>query len=101
MSEIQMSLDFDPPKARLTDPRTSKDAAKSVKTGTIRALILNQLSTNNLATFQIAEILDMYRDSISPHMKPLERLGLIRRSGQLVKNPKTGKNCEVWEKICT
>lgn len=97
-SPNQIPLDFYPTKARARDPKTSHDAARAVKTGTVRAMILNQLSTANLATFQIAEILGVSRDVISPHMKPMEHMGLVARTGQTVKNP-NGRQCEVWRKI--
>lgn len=95
----QVPLDFEPPKVRVTDPKTSRDASKSIRPGAIRALILNCLRQRPLATFQIAAILDKDRDSISPHMKPLENMGYIRRTGQTVKREKTNKECEVWELI--
>lgn len=98
-SENQIPLDFYPSKARARDPKTSHDAARNVKDGTIRALILNTLSQGDLATFQIAIILDKDRDAISPHMKPLERMGMVRRLDQTVKNPKTGNECEIWQKV--
>jgi predicted transcriptional regulator len=95
----QLSLDFYPTKTRYTDPETSKKAARNVKAGTIRALILHTLNNSNLATFQIAAILDRDRDSISPHMKPLEELGYIKRTGQTIVREKTGQQCVIWEKI--
>lgn len=92
----QYSLDFSA-KARKSDPATSKKAAEA-KHGTIRALILNTLRTHGpLATFQIAEILNKDRDSISPHMKPLAKLGHIQRSGGTVIREKTKKECEIWQ----
>ena len=91
----QLPLDFDPPRARRSDPKTSHDAAAMVKAGTIRALILGVLKQRDLATFQIAEALGLDRDSVSPHMKPLEELGQVVRTGQTVASKK-GRQCEVW-----
>lgn len=93
----QLPLDFYPSKARAKDPQTSHKAARNVREGTIRALILSVLRQRDLATFQIAGILDKDRDAISPHMKPLEQMGMVRRSGQTVKNPRTEQECEVWQ----
>jgi len=98
-SPNQIPLDFFPVKTRKSDPKTSRDAARNIKQGTIRALILSVLGQRDLATFQIAAVLDKDRDSISPHMKPLEEMGRVKRTGQTVKNPKTGQNCELWKKI--
>lgn len=96
----QMPLDFEPVRARKSDPNTSHKAAATVKAGTVRALILHCLSTHNLTTEQIAAILDKPRDSISPHMKPLEKMGHVRRTGQ-VSVSNSGKECEIWEKVST
>lgn len=92
----QMSLNFDPPKARLTDPKTSIDAAKSINARSVRGLILEILRDyEQLASYQIANLMRTDRDSVSPHLKPLERLGLIERTGQTVVSPK-GRQCETW-----
>ncbi len=94
----QIPLDFYPTKARAQDPKTSHDAARSIDSKSIRAKILAELSLRDLATFQIAKNLGLDRDSVSPHMKPMERMGLVRRTEKLVKSPK-GRNCEVWTKL--
>jgi predicted ArsR family transcriptional regulator len=94
----QYKFDFSPPKARLSDPMTSHLAARGVNVHSIRGLILKTADESPvpLASFQIAKILDKDRDSISPHMKPLESLGYMKRSGQTVKRP-NGRDCETWE----
>lgn len=100
VSPNQLPLDFDPSKARAVDPKTSRDAAKFNPTG-IRQRILSILyhAGRPLATFQIADSMGIPRDSISPHMKPLERIGCVRRSGQTVVNPHSVRkvSSEAWE----
>lgn len=97
-SPSQIPLDFEPPRVRKTDPRTSHEAALGINITKQRQKILDVLNSGNYATFQIAERLNTDRDSVSPHMKPLERLGLVRRTGQTVKKP-AGRNCEIWQKV--
>jgi predicted transcriptional regulator len=96
----QVPLDFEPVKARAVDPKTSQDAARAINKNPskIRLQILAQLTIRNMATFEIATALGKERDSISPHMKPLERMGYIRRTGQTKQRP-GGRQCEVWQKI--
>lgn len=91
----QAPLDFFMPRARKTDPMTSHKAANKIKPESRRGQILAILALRDAATFQIAAQLDVSRDCISPHMKPLELLGLIKRTGSVVRNPKGG-DCEVW-----
>lgn len=94
-SPDQLPLDFYLPQARKTDPRTSHKAANAIKPESRRGGILEVLKLGNFATFQIAEMLDVSRDCVSPHMKPLERMNYVVRTGEVVKNPKGGE-CEVW-----
>lgn len=98
VNPYQPSLEFPPSRARNTDPATSKKAASVIRPGSIRALILNTLNQGDFATYQIALILDKDRDAISPHMKPLEQMGEIERTGQTIQRPKTLKECEVWRR---
>lgn len=98
-SPDQLPLDFEGVFVRKTDPNTSRLAAASIDPASIRGKILSALKTRDLATFQIAEQLGVDRDSVSPHMKPLEKLGRVVRTTQTVKSKK-GRACEVW-RICT
>lgn len=98
----QIPLSFDQPRARRSDPSTSHRAAAKVNVVSIRQRILDALSVtwvldhDGLTTFELAEKFDSDRDAISPHMKPLERLGKVRRADYERVNPKTNCNCTVW-----
>lgn len=103
MSNEMSLLDLiDPPTARNTDPGTSHSAASLIQTGSIRQEILAVLMSSQsfgLATFEIAERIGVPRDYVSPHMKPLEKMGLVQRlKGFERVNPKTKNKVksEVW-----
>lgn len=91
----QLPIDWNPPRARRSDPKTSKAAANINPTG-IRLEILWALfyAETPLASFQIAESMNIPRDSVSPHMKPLLQAGFIEKTGQTVVNPKTRRKTE-------
>lgn len=98
----QLSLKLLPARARRTDPSTSHEAAAKVNNESVREKVLGMLKVawilehDGLTTFELAEKLDMGRDFVSPVMRPLEKLGRIRRATYERVNPKT--NCEsiVW-----
>jgi hypothetical protein len=85
--------------SRKTDPETSKQATKIIKTATLRRLILDILASfpNGLITAEIARYCGRQRDSISPHLVPLRTLGYVVKTGKLKANPKTGMTCEIWK----
>ena len=89
----QITFAMEPVKVRRSDPATSKAAAAKLNNAGMRAKILSLLKEHGgeLATFQIAQKLGKGRDVISPHMRPLERLGFIVENG-VVLNAET--NCE-------
>ena len=98
----QISLSFDPPRARRSDPSTSHRAAAKVNAVSIRQRILDALEVtwvlehDGLTTFELAEKFALGRDAISPHMKPLEKMGKARRADFERLNPATNCNCTVW-----
>jgi len=86
MSETPM-LDYleQLPQARKGDPKTShRAAADHIRIGSIRHSILYHLllaSHNGMTTFELAREMGIRRDSVSPNMKPLERMGLVCTDG--------------------
>jgi hypothetical protein len=100
---------FDQPRARKTDPSTSHAAARRVKAGSVRHRILNAMEIHRdsymcpstaypgAATFEIAHILGIGRDSVSPHMRPLKVMGYVFDTISSVKNPTTGNECTAWK----
>lgn len=94
-------LDLMEAQTRANDPKTSKDAAKNIKADSIRRsilFILEKSGSEGLASFELALELSLPRDYVSPHLKPLERLGFTKKSGKTRLNPITSNNteCEVW-----
>lgn len=85
---------------RATDPKTSRDAAKQVNVKSVRALILLALRDfpEGMASFELSTLMLVPRDYISPHLKPLSRLGLVTKTGLTRLNPQTSNRtkCEVW-----
>ena len=75
---------------RKTDPSTSVEAAAKVErqAGRLRVLILQHLREKDLNAREMASLIGVPRDSISPRLAPLVRRGLIRqvatRDGQAV-----------------
>lgn len=87
-------------RARANDPQTSKDAAKQVNVKSIRALILSVFKNHpeGLASFELSLKMALPRDYVSPHLKPLSKMGLLRKTGLTRINPQTSNRtkCEVW-----
>ena len=83
MSSDTPMLDYleEIPHARKRDPRTSHRAASDhIRIGSIRHAILYHLllaGHNGLTTWELAREMGIRRDSVSPNMKPLERMGLV------------------------
>lgn len=73
-----------PARARRTDPETSHEAAATVDTSELEALVLDTLRRhpNGLTSHRVAEITGESLVTISPRMKPLETKGLVRRAGK-------------------
>jgi DNA-binding transcriptional ArsR family regulator len=80
----------EPSRARKNDPRTSKEAASdTVRIGTVRHAILYLLIKSfqekghyGMTTFELAERMGVRRDTVSPNMKPLVRMGLITETDE-------------------
>lgn len=70
-------------RARRTDPHTSHEAAASVDVQERERQVLEALANHpeGLTTREMAEVTGIDRVSLSPRTKPLERKGLVARSG--------------------
>ena len=77
----QLQLPFDA-LARRTDPDTSHVAALTVDANRLEGLVVALLERHpdGLIVKEIASLLDVAQVSISPHMKPLEKKELVRRT---------------------
>lgn len=85
--------------ARGSDPATSHEAAASVDTSKLAALIIGALEELGApsTTGEIAIRLGYPRDSISPRMKPLAKSGKVRPNGRKL-NP-SGRAALLWELV--
>lgn len=88
-------------RARDTDPETSHEGlADRIKQESRRHQILSVLSRpaffEGLATYEIADILGLRRDSVSSNMKPMESVGLVKRTGKVKVSEQTGNKNELW-----
>jgi DNA-binding CsgD family transcriptional regulator len=69
----QWLLDFDRALARTSDPDTSHEAAEKINVTKRQKEVLRTLSGKRLTASEIADLMRLNRDSVSPRMKPLER----------------------------
>lgn len=98
MNESLLDI-FEPPRARHTDPSTSKISASRVKFGKRRKQILKSLLLRQRGGGTAAEIardLNVGRDIVSPQLKPLEQLGFVTRSPMTRLDKATGHAQQVW-----
>lgn len=81
--------------ARRTDPETSQSAARRARLGLGRLEfnVWEALCAEAQTTKELASLLGVDRDSISPRIKPLRKRGLIHRT-QLRRD-----GCIVWQGI--
>jgi len=69
-------------RARTTDPRTSHDAAREIDTLSIEGRVVASLRLDGPATsHELAARLGLSLVTVSPRLRPLEELGLVRREG--------------------
>ena len=69
--------------ARTTDPGTSHEAAARVDANALEGMVVGSLKELGPGTTtEIASRLDRHSWSISPRMAPLERKGLVERTGE-------------------
>lgn len=90
----------EPTKAHHNHPQTSKKAAKSLQPGKLRHKILKTLEANpnGLAAFEVAEILETLREYVGPNFVPMQRMGLVEKTGFTRINHKTKMKADnqVW-----
>lgn len=85
--------------ARRSDPDTSKAAAQSVNTKTLGQLVVSALKeVGPMTTEELAAVLQETVVTISPRMRPLVNLGLVRDSGQTRAN-NSGRKAILWEAV--
>ncbi len=95
--------DFDRPKAlaRRSDPKTSHDAAESlgeVALSDLQAKIVAVLRGHpfGLTVPDIARLLELPRDTISPRMTPLVDLNMIIRTEDTCRPQGHTRQCTIW-----
>jgi len=82
--------------ARREDPNTSKDAAATVNSAALEALVVDALRSHPDASIQdVVEITGERYRSISPRFAPLRRKGVIYMSGKK-KAAQTGRTVQTW-----
>jgi len=85
-----------PGMARVTDPDTSKEAAATVNSAALEALVVDTLRFHPDASIQdVVEITGERYRSISPRFAPLRRKGFIYVSGKK-KAAQTGRTVQTW-----
>jgi predicted HTH transcriptional regulator len=85
--------------ARDTDPDTSQDAADSISIQYMEGLVMDAVAKFGAATSQeVAAVLSLSRDSVSPRIAALCRKGLMRDSGARRKGP-SGRYSTLWKLV--
>jgi DNA-binding MarR family transcriptional regulator len=98
---VQAGL-FDQPapefaRARRTDPKTSKAAARTVPVVDLEARVLAALRSNGgMTTRELAALLNVELVSVSPRMRPLVEKGLVVDSGERRSGPGRRSKAIVW-----
>jgi hypothetical protein len=90
---------------RRTDPDTSHDAAESLSVSFLEGLVVKALgeARTGLITHEIAHRWSVFRDTISPRMKPLRMKGKVYDSGERRAwhgspgNPPSKRKSIVWQ----
>ena len=90
-----------PAQARDSDPVTSHEAAASLTesdVGRLYSLILNVLRRcpTGLTVPEIAERVQLPRDTVSPRMRPMQADGLVHATGKRIP-PGHTRSCFVWK----
>jgi hypothetical protein len=94
---MQLGFDFNQPRARRSDPETSKQAALSLDPTETERIVLEviRLFPEGCIFDDILAELPTFREgSISPRLKPLTKKGLIEETGELRKG-RSGRNQRV------
>lgn len=88
--------------ARNSDPDTSREAADSMtpgRLGEIEGRVVAALKAEpfGLTVPEIADALDLPRDTVSPRMKTLVRRGLVEDSGAKKRPDGHKVSCIIWK----
>lgn len=87
MQQLDVFSDY-APRARRSDPDTSRAAAAKVSGETLAARVLAELAKGSATTHELAERLGLSLVTVSPRLAPLRRKGLVvavgRRDGRMV-----------------
>lgn len=70
------------PRARRTDPRTSRAAAGRINGEGLAARVLAELATGPATTHELAERMGLSLVTVSPRLAPLRRHGLVTEAGK-------------------
>jgi len=87
-------------KSRETDPRTSHEAAASIRLSELQDTVLQALKIipGGATSLELADALCMSPWSVSPRIKPLVKKGLVRDSGR-TRMGVSGRASIVWEAV--
>lgn len=98
--DIQFAWPSTEAKFRATNPKTSENAAASVRISDLEETVLQAIRCipGGATSLELADALCMSPWSVSPRLKPLVRKGLVRDSGQTRKGV-SGRASIVWESV--
>lgn len=85
-------------RVRVSDPPTSKSAAKGMRVAQVEHVVLRALrdmAARGATTEELASATALAVVTVSPRMRPLERKGLVRDSGVRRANA-SGHSAIVW-----
>lgn len=78
------------------ESRTSKDSAFAQDYESLQKSVYFLLKRNDLAVFEIASILGKEQHSINPRVNELLEMGLVQKTGKVIRNPETNRDAEIW-----
>ena len=101
MEQIPIDFTQPPARARREDPATAHAAAASITPflGPLRVALVSAIWTLGGATSEeITEATGIQRVSVSPQLRPLQRMGVIRENG--TRKGRNGRDSIVWVVEC-
>lgn len=81
MHQLDVFSDY-APRARRTDPQTSRTAASRIDGATLCGRVLDELARGDATTHELAERMGLSLVTVSPRMAPLQRRGLVVAAGK-------------------
>lgn len=93
-------LEFEPPRARTTDPGTSWRAARGVDGNTDRRRAYDALAAapEGLTDFELGDRIGRQQTSAGKRRLELQRAGLVEWSGEVRPSP-SGAHARVWRLV--